>query len=227
MKEMNRKIASRCSTFFLLRAPPPSLWTFLFFVLVLAQFSSIAHSRPTLCDPMDCSTPGLPSITDSWSLLKLTSVESVMPPTISSSVVPFSSCLQSFPATQFIESGGQSIGSFSFSISPSNEHSGLISFRINLFHLLAVQGTLKSLLQHHSSKASILWHSAFFIVQIAHPYMTTGKTIALTRRTFVGKVISLLFNMLSRLVITFLPRSKCLLISWLQSPSAVILEPQK
>ena len=101
------------------------------------------------------------SITNSWSLLKLTSVESVMPPTISSSVVPFSSCLQSFPATQFIESGGQSIGSFSFSISPSNEHSGLISFRINLFHLLAVQGTLKSLLQHHSSKASILQCSAF------------------------------------------------------------------
>ena len=115
--------------------------------------------------------------------------------------------------------------SFSFSISSSNEHSGLIYFRMDWLDLLAVQGTLKSLLQHHSSKASILWHSAFFRVQLSHPYMTTGKTIALTRWTFVGKVISLLLNMLSRLVITFLPRSKCLLISWLQSPSAVILEP--
>ena len=116
--------------------------------------------------------------------------------------------------------------SFSFSISPSNEYSGLISFRIDRLNLLAVQGTLKSLLQHHSSKASILWCSAFFTAQLSHPYMTTGKTIALTRWTFVGKVMSLLFNMLSRFVITFLPRSKCLLISWLQSPSAVILEPR-
>ena len=113
--------------------------------------------------------------------------------------------------------------SFSFSISPSNVYPGLISFRMDRLDLLAVQGTLKSL-QHHSSKASILWHSAFFTVQLSHPYMTTGKTIALTRQTFVGKVISLLLNILSRLVITFLPRSKCLLISWLQSPSAVILE---
>ena len=117
--------------------------------------------------------------------------------------------------------------SFSFSISPSNEYSEVISFRIDWFDLLAVQGTLKSLLQHHSSKASILWRSAVFTVQLSHPYITTGKTIALTRLTFVGKVMSLLLNMLSRLVITFLPRSKCLLISWLQSPSAVILEPPK
>ena len=117
--------------------------------------------------------------------------------------------------------------SFSLSISPSNEYSGLISFRMNWFDLLAVQGALKSLLQHHSSKASILRHSAFFIVQLSHPYMTTGKTIALTRWTSVGKVTSLLFNMLSRLVITFLPRSNCLLISWLLSPSAVFLEPSK
>ena len=117
--------------------------------------------------------------------------------------------------------------SFSFNISPSKEHPGLISFRMDWLDLLAVQGTLKSLLQHHSSKASILWHSTFFIVQFSHPYMTTGKTIALTRWTFVGKVMSLLFNMLSRLVITFLPRSKCLLISWLQSPSAVILDSKK
>ena len=115
--------------------------------------------------------------------------------------------------------------SFSFSISPSNEYSGLISARMDWMDLLAVQGTLKSLLQHHSSKASILWHSAFFTVQLSHQYMTTGKTIALTRRTFVGKVMSLFFNVLSRLVITFLPRSKHLLISWLQSPSAVSLEP--
>ena len=153
-------------------------------------------------------------------------------PTISSSVVPFSSRLQSFPASGsfpmslFFASGGQSIGvSASTSVLPMN--SGLISFRIDWLDLLAVQGTLKSFLQHHSSKASILWHSIFFIVQLSHSYMTTGKTTALTRRTFVGKVMSLLFNMLSRLVITFLPRSKCLLIWWLQSPSAVILEPKK
>jgi len=117
--------------------------------------------------------------------------------------------------------------SFSFNISPSNEHPRLISFRMDWLELLAVQGTLKSLLQHYSSKAAILQCSAFFIVQPSHPYMTTGKTIALTRRTFVGKVMSLLFNKLSRLVITFLPRSKRILISWLQSPSAVILEPKK
>ena len=117
--------------------------------------------------------------------------------------------------------------SFSFSISPSNEHSGLIYFRMDWLDLLAVQGTLKSLLQHHSSKASILQRSAFFTVQLSHPNTTTGKTIALTRWTFVGKVMFLLFNMLSRLVITFLPRSKRLFISWLQSPSAVILESQK
>ena len=135
-------------------------------------------------------------------------------PTISSSVVPFSSCPQSFPASgsfpvsQLFASGGRKFWSFSFNISPSNEHPGLISLRMVWLDLLAVQGTLKSLLPHHSSKASILWCSAFFIVQLSHPYMTTGKTIALTRCTFVGKVMSLLFNMLSRLVITFLPRSK-------------------
>ena len=117
--------------------------------------------------------------------------------------------------------------SFSFNISPSNEHPGLISFRMDWLDLLAIQGTLKSLLQHHSSKASILWCSAFFIVQLSHPHMTTGKTIALTRWTFFGKVMSLLFNVLSRLVITFLPRSKHLLILWLKSPSAVIFKPQK
>ena len=128
--------------------------------------------------------------------------------------------------SQLFASGGQ-YWSVSFSISPSNELPGLISFRMDWLDLLALQGTLKSLLQHHSSKASILGHSAFFIVQLSHSYMTTGKMIALTRWTFVGKVMSLLFNMLSRLVITFLPRSKPLLISWLQSPSTVILEPKK
>ena len=129
--------------------------------------------------------------------------------------------------SQLFTSGGQSIWSFSFSISPSNEYSGLISFRMDGLDLLAVQGTLKSLLQHHSSKASILRCSAFFMVQLSHPYVITGKTIALTRQTFVGKVISLLFHMLSRLVITFLPRGKHLLISRLHSSSAVILEPRK
>ena len=129
--------------------------------------------------------------------------------------------------SQFFSSGGQSIGvSVSVLVLP-NEYSGLISFRMDWFDLLAVQGILKSLLQHHSSKASILWCSAFFIVQLSHPYMTTGKTIALTIQTFVGKVMSMLFNMLSRSVIVFLPTSKHLLISWLQSPSAMILEPPK
>ena len=129
--------------------------------------------------------------------------------------------------SQLFTSGRQKYWSFSFSITSSKEYSGMISFSIDWLDLLEVQGTLKNLLQHHSSKASILQCSAFFIVQVSHPYMTTGKTIALTRRMFVGKVMSLLFNMLSRLVITFLPRSKCLLISWLQSPSAVIWEPPK
>ena len=153
-------------------------------------------------------------------------------PTISSSVVPFSSCPQSFPASgslqmsQLFTSGGQNIG-FSFNISPSNEYSGLISFRMDGLDLLAVQETLKSLLQHHSSKALILWCSAFFIVQLSYPYMTPGNTISLTRWIFVGKVMSLLFNMLSRLAITFLPRSKRLFISWLQSPTTMTLEPRK
>ena len=129
--------------------------------------------------------------------------------------------------SQFFASGGQSVGSFSFNISPSSEHSGLISFRMDWLDLLAVHGTLKRLFQHHSSEASILRCSAFLTVQLSHPYMTTGKTIALTRWTFVGKVMSLLLNMLSRLVITSLPRSKRLLISRLQSPSAMILEPKR
>ena len=174
------------------------------------------------------------SITNSQSLLKLMSIKSVMPskylilchpllllpPSIFFSIRVFSN-------KSVLHIRCPKYWSFSFSISPSNEYSGLISFTIDWLDLLAVQGNLKSLLQHHSSKASILWRSAFFTVQLSHRYMTTGKTIALTRWTFVDKVISLLFNMLSRLVITFLPRSKRLLISWLQSPSVVILEPRK
>ena len=147
-------------------------------------------------------------------------------PAISSSVIPFSSCLQSFPASgslfQWVSFSHQVAQVLEFQL----QHPGLIS-RMDWLHLLAVQGTLKSLLQHHSSKASILQHSAFFLAQLSHPHMTTGKTIALTRWTFVGKVMSLLLHMLSRLVITFLPRSKHLLISWLQSPSSVISEPPK
>ena len=142
-------------------------------------------------------------------------------PAISSSVIPFSFCPRSLPASVFSNDSNLHMRwpkywSFSFSIIPSKEHPELISFRMDWLDLLAVQGTVKSFLQHHSSKASIIWRSAFFTVQLSHPYMTTGKTIALTRRTFVGKGMSLLFNMLSRLVITFLPRSKCLLILWLQ-----------
>ena len=140
---------------------------------------------------------------------------------------PNPSCIRVFANEPVLHMRWPKYWSFSFSISPSDEYSGLTSFRIDRFDHLAVQGTLKSLLQHHSSKASIFRCSAFFTVQLSHPYMTAGKTIALTRRTFVGKVMSLLFNMLSSLGITFLPRSKHLLISWLQSPSAVILEPKK
>ena len=133
----------------------------------------------------------------------------------------------SFPMSQIFASGGQKCWNFSFSINPSSEYPGLISLRTDWFDLLEVQGSLKSLLQNHSSKASVLQCSAFIIVQLSHPYMTTGKTIAVTRWIFVSKVMSLLYNILSRLVITFLPRSKCCLLSWLQSPSAVILEPKK
>ena len=180
--------------------------------------------------PVDCNTPGSLSITNSWCLLKLMSIESVMPSNHLMLCHPLLLLPSIFPSIRVISNETVHIRwpkywSFSFSISPSNDYSGPISFRMDWLDLLAVQGTLKSLLQHNSSKASILRLSAFFTVQLSHPYMTTGKTIALTKQTLVGKVMSLLFNMLSRLVITFLPRSKCLLISWLQSPSAVILEP--
>ena len=173
------------------------------------------------------------SITNSQSLLKLISVESVMPSNHLILCRPLLLLSSVFPSIRVFSSESAlcirwpTYWSFSFNISPSKEHPGLILFRMDWMDLPAVQGTLKSLLQHHSSKASNLQRSALFIVQLSHPYMTTGKTIAWTRQTFVGKVMSLLFNMLSRLVITFLPRSKHLLISWLQSPSAVILEPQK
>ena len=173
---------------------------------------------------MDCSMPGFP-VHHQLPEVTQTPLSWWCHPTISSSVVPFSSHLQSFPASrsfpvsQVFTSGGQS-----FSLSSSNEYSGLISFGIDWLDLLVVQGALRGLLQYHSSKTSILWHSAFFMVQLLHPYMTTGKTIALTRWTFVGKVMPLLFNTLSRLVIAVLPRSNHVLISRLQSPSAVILD---
>ena len=172
------------------------------------------------------------SITNSWSLLKIISIESVMPSNHPILCHPLLLSLSIFPSIRVFSNESvlhirwPKYWSFSFRVSPSNEYPGLISFGMDWLDPLAVQGTLKSF-QHYSSKASIFLHSTFFIVQLSHPYMTTGKTIALTRWTFVGKIMSLLFNMLSRLVITLLPRSKPLLISWLQSPSAVILEPQK
>ena len=173
------------------------------------------------------------SITNSQSLPKLMSIGSVMP---SSHLIlchpllllpPITPRVRVFSNESILRMRWPKYWSFSFNISPSNEHPGLISFRMDWLDLLVVQGTLKSLLQHHSSKASILWHSPFFIVQLSHPYMTTGKTIALARQNFVGKVMSQLLNTQSRFVIAFLPRSNHLLISWLQLPSAVILEPKK
>ena len=206
-------------------------WKMYFYHFI--QFSSVAQLCLTLCDPIDCSIPGLPVhhqlpefaqthvhwVGDAIQLSHpLSSL--LLPPSIFPSIRVFSN-------ESVLPIRWPRYWSFSFSISPSSEHSGLISFRMDWLDLFAVQGTFKSLLQHHSSKASILRHSIFFIVQLSHPYMTTGKIIALTRWTFVGKVVSLLFNMLSRWVITFLPRSRCLLISWLQPPSAVIFEPPK
>ena len=173
------------------------------------------------------------SITNSQSLSKLMFIESVMSSNhliLSCLLILLPSIFPSirvFPNESALHIKWPKYWSFSIDISPTDEHPGLISFRMDWLDLLAVQGTLKSLLQHHSSKVSILLCSAFFIVHLSHPYMTTRKTIVLTRQTFVGKVMSLLFNMLSRLVITFLPRNECLLISWLQSPSAVILDPEK
>ena len=183
------------------------------------------------CNTMDCSTSGFPVFHHPrvcWN----TSIELVMPSSHLVLCHPLLLLSSVFPSSRVFSNESAlhirwpKYWSFSFSISPTNEHPGLISFRMDWLDLLAVQGTVKSLLQHHSSKASILQRPAFFIIQISHPYITTGKTTALTRWTFAGKVMSLLFNMLSKLVITFLPRSKHLFISWLQSPSAVILEPK-
>ena len=185
------------------------------------QFSSVTQLYLTLCDPMNRSTPGLPV---HHQLLESTQTHVHR---VSDAIQPSHTLSSLFPPALNLS---QHQGLFQW-VSPShqvaNEHPGLISFRMDWLDLLAVQRTLKSLLQHHSSKASILLCSAFFVAQLSHPYMTTGKTITLTRWTFIGKIMSLLFNMLSRLVITFLPRSKHLLISWLQSTSAVILEPRK
>ena len=197
------------------------------------QFSSVAQSCLTICDPTNGSTPGLPVHHQLLSSPKLMSIELVMPSNHLILCHPFFLQPSIFPNIRVFSNKSvlrirqPKSQCFSFSISTSNEYSGLISFRMDWLDLLAVQGTLKSLLQHCSSKASIIQWSAFFIVQLSHPHMTTGKTKALTRWTFVGKVMSLLFNMLFRLVIAFLPRSKCLLISWLPSSSAVILEPKR
>ena len=198
---------------------------------IISSVQSLGRVR--LCDSWIAAHQASLSITNSRSLPKLMSIESVMP---SSHLIlclsllflpPIPPSIRVFSNESTLRMRWPKYWSFSFSIIPPKEHSGLISFRMDWLDLLAVQGTLKSLLQHHSSKATILRCSAFFTVQLSHPYMTTGKTIALTRWTFVGKVISVLLNMVSRLVITFLPRSKHLLISWLQSPSTVILEPPK
>ena len=178
------------------------------------QFSSVAQSCLTLCDSMNHSTPSLPVHHQLWSLVKLISIESVMPSNHLILCCPLLLLPPNPPSIRVFSNESDlhirqpKHWSFSFNFSPSNEHPGLISFRMDWLDLLAVQGTLKSLLQHHSSKSSILQRSAFFIVQLSHPYMTTGKTIALTRQIFVGNVMSLLFNMPSRLVITFLPMSK-------------------
>ena len=204
-------------------------------IVVFVQFSSVQSlNRVRLfVTPWTAARQASPPTTNPWSSLRLMSIESVMPSNHLIFCHPLLLLPSIFPSIRVFSNESvlhirwPKYWSFSFNISPSNEHSGLISFRMDWLDLLAVQGTLKSLLQHHSSRASIFQHSAFYIDQLSHPYMTTGKTITLTRWTFVGKVRPLLFNMLSRLVITFLPRSKCLLISWLQSPSAVMLEPRK
>ena len=204
----------------------------MYIIICLVHFSSATQSCLTLCNPMDYSTPGFSVHHQFPEPAKLMSIESVMPfnhlilcrPLLPLSIFP---SIRVFSNESVLHIRWPKYWSFSFSISPSNEYSGLTSFRIDWLDLLAVQGTLKSLLKHQGSKSSILQCSAFFMVQLSHPYMTTGKSIALTRWTFVGKVAFLLFNMLSRLVIAFLPRHKHLLISCLQTPSPGILEPKK
>ena len=204
---------------------------YLIFIWESVQFSSVAQSCPTLCDPMNHSTPGLPVHHKLPEFTQLMSIKSVMPSSHLILCHPFL-LLPTIPPSIRVFSNESTLHmrwpkywSFSFSISPFNAHPRLISFRKDWLDLLAVQWILENLLQHHSSKASILQCSAFFSAQLSHPYMTTGKTNSLDRWNFVDKVMCLLFNMLSRLVITFLPKSKGLSISWLQSPSAVILEP--
>ena len=206
-----------------------------------SSFHSLSHVQ-LFATPWTAAHQASLPITNSQNLPKLMSIESVTPShhlilccplLLLPSVFPFSSCPQSFPVSgsfpmsQLFAWGGQIYWSFSFQISPSNEDPGLISFRMEWLDLPGIRGTLKGLLQHHSSKASIIWRSAFFTVQFSHLCMTTGKTIALTRWTFVDDIMSLLLNILSRLVVTFLPRSKHLLISWLQSPSTVIWISEK
>jgi len=194
---------------------------------------SVTQLCPTLCDPMDCSTLGFPVLHHLPEFAQTHVhwvVDAIQPSRPLSSPSPLTFNLSQNQGL-FNESAlclrWPKDWSFIFSISPSNEYLGLISFRIDWFDLFAIQGTLKSLLQHHSSNTSILWHSAFFMVQLSHPYMTTGKIIALIIQNFVNKAMSLFFNMLSRFFIVYLPRSKCLLILWLQPPSVVILEPPK
>ena len=228
-------LLSSVFSLFLLFLLSAQLLSYVFEFLTPVQFSSVQSLScvQLFATPWTAACQASLSITDSWTLLKLMSIESVMqfnhlilccplllPPSIFPSIRVFSN-------VSALRNRWPKYCSFSFNISPSNEYPGLISFRMDWLDLLAVQGTLKSLLQHHSSKESILWCSAFFIVQLSHPYMTTGKTIALTRQTSVDEVMFLFFNMLSRFVTTFLPRSKRLLISWLQSPSTVILKPPK
>ena len=197
-------------------------------IYIIFQFNSITHSSQTHCDPMDCSTPGLPVNHQIPEFPKLTSIESVMPFNhlilLHPLLLPHSTfcSIRVFSKESVLHIRWPKY--WSFIISPSNEYSGLISFRMDWLDVLAVQGTLKSLHQQHSSRTSILQHLVFFIVQLSLPYVTSGKTIALARWTFVDKIMYLLFHMLSRLVTTFLPKSKHLLISWLHSPFAVILE---
>ena len=235
MQNILQLIDSRDGPFHFSKCVETELRSFVFLCPLVVQFSSVQSlSRVRLfATPWIAAHQASLSITNSQSSLRLTSIESVMP---SSHLIlcrsllllpPIPPSIRVFSNESTLRMRWPKYWGFSFSIIPSKEIPGLISFRMDWLDLLAVQGTLKSLLQHHSSKASILWHSAFFIIQLSHPYMTTGKTIALTRGIFVGKVMSLFLNMLSRLVITFLPRNKHLLISWMQLPSAVILESRK
>ena len=215
---------------FIMHTIPTSFQLTLLLLIFFSLVQLLSHIQ-LFAKPWTAARHASLSITNSWSLLKLMSIEQVKPSNhliLCRSLLllpPIFPSIRIFSNESFLHIRWPKYWSFSLSISPSNEYPGLISFRVDWLDLLAVKGTLKSLLQHNSSKGSLLQHSALFIVQLSNPYMTTGKTIALTRQTFVDKVMSLLFNMLSRLVIVFFPRIKHLLISWLQSPSAMILDP--